>query len=167
MVFWSSQPKQHLAFHMKELATTTYQDFVTRLNYKSGLVEEESVESRSALQRHLFLEAKQLGKEPFGCIDAVYFSGDVPLVYFKRLSSFNEEHVKELRRLVWSQNRVPLLYVVTPGELRIYNGFQKPTKPAESHLLDNEERLIDHFESASATLEDLKRHTPAQHVVHL
>lgn len=144
---------------MNELATT-YQDVMTRLNYKSGLVEDESVESRSALQHHLFLEAKRLGEtKPFGCIDAVYFAGEVPLVYFKRLNRFNEEHVKELHRLVWSQNRVPFLYVVTPGELRIYNGFQKPTHPAESHLLDDEERLIDHFKLASATLEDLKRYS--------
>lgn len=61
-------------------------------------------------------------------IDAIYFSGENPFIYFKRLSSFDPELVSELHRKIWNEGRTPLLAIVTPGEIRLYDCFDTPEK---------------------------------------
>ena len=129
----------------------TYKRVCSELEYETGLVEDFS-QARSPVQKHLFFEAQRR----IGDIDTLYFSGDVPIIYFKRLSDFDEDRIKELHRRIWNQNRVPLLYVVTPGELRIYDCFNEPARPESQHKLDAEGRLIKHFNMAAKILKELE-----------
>jgi hypothetical protein len=134
----------------------TYEKVCSELGYHSGLIENVE-QAHSPVQRHLFSEAKRLIKN----IDALYFSGDVPIAYFKLLSDFDEKEIIELHRRVWNQSRIPFLYVVTPGELRIYNCFEEPANP-EIEKLDAQERLIKHFDLAAGILEELKKFSKSQ-----
>ncbi len=59
-------------------------------------------------------------------IDAVYFVADTPVVYFKHFESFNREVVAEFHRNIWNQGQVPLIFVVLPDDIRIYNGYENP-----------------------------------------
>ena len=130
--------------------TVAYQGICSDLGYSTGLIEEVG-QARTSTQKHLFEEAKRL----IGNIDALYFSGDVPIAYFRLLSQFNKEEIIKLHRRIWNQNRVPLLYVVTPNELKIYNCFERPANPEEEDL-DTQKRRIVQINLATDILEELK-----------
>lgn len=88
-------------------------------------------------------------------IDSIYFSGDYASVYFKTISSFSNENLKIVCRLhksIWNQRKVPLLYVSTPTELRIYNCFEEPIDP------EKELEKIDRIELEKYSINDTKKH---------
>lgn len=135
----------------------TYKQICEDLEYKEGLVENFDQVS-SPLQRYLFSEAKRLIVD----FDALYFSGDVPVIYFKRMTEFDEDEIKSLHKKIWNQNRIPLLYVITPGTLRIYDCFQIPASPERCDELDSEDRLIKHFQIAARILEEFESFSKPQ-----
>jgi hypothetical protein len=59
--------------------------------------------------------------------DAVYFAADTPLIYFAKRDAFDPHDIATLHRRVWNDGRVPLLFVVSPTEVRLYDGFALPT----------------------------------------
>ncbi len=68
-------------------------------------------------------------------IDSIYFSGDIPTIYFKTITRFNNNNLKKiclLHKSIWNQRKVPLLFVSTPTELRIYNCFEEPINPDQN-----------------------------------
>jgi len=136
---------------------TRYQEVCSKLNYDLGLVENIN-QAHSPVQRQIFSETKRQITD----LDALYFSGDIPIIYFKLLSDFDEETVKALHRRIWNQNRVPLLYVVTPSELRIYNCFEAPAEPGKEYPLDTQDRLVKQFNLAEKTLEDFDEFSKSQ-----
>lgn len=88
-------------------------------------------------------------------IDSIYFSGNYASVYFKTISSFSNENLKEVCRLhksIWNQRKVPLLYISTPTELRIYNCFEEPIDP------DKELNKINQIELEKYSINDTKEH---------
>jgi methylase of polypeptide subunit release factors len=88
-------------------------------------------------------------------IDSIYFSGNYASVYFKTISSFSNENLKEVCRLhksIWNQRKVPLLYISTPTELRIYNCFEEPIDP------DKELNKINQIELEKYSTNDTKEH---------
>jgi type I restriction-modification system DNA methylase subunit len=129
----------------------TYENICSALGYKYGLVEKLD-QSRSPIQKYLFSEAKRLIKD----FNSIYFKGDEPIIYFKLLSDYDEGEIIRIHRCIWNQNRVPFLYIITPGELRIYNCFELPVNPESNDKLDSEPRLIDHIKIAVNLLEQLK-----------
>ncbi len=52
-------------------------------------------------------------------IDAAYFHGNVPVVYFKELQAVDEDYLTLLHRSLWNHNRAPLLIAVLPHEVRV------------------------------------------------
>lgn len=76
-------------------------------------------------------------------IDSAYFVGNVPIAYFSRLSDADPQQLWQLHRRVWNQSQVPLLYVILPQEIRIYNGYAAPSKTVAD--LDHESRLLQHL----------------------
>jgi len=72
----------------------------------------------------------------------------VPIAYFSRFSEIDSDQIQQLHKNVWSQSKAPLLFVTLPNEIRIYNGYEPPPKPAEkfdasSRLLQSLTRLTD------------------------
>lgn len=61
-------------------------------------------------------------------MDAAYFHGNVPVVYFKELQTVDDQYLRELHRSLWNHNRVPLLIAVLPQEVRVYNCFSPPLR---------------------------------------
>jgi hypothetical protein len=64
-------------------------------------------------------------------LDAAYFLGNVPVVYFKEFQSADEDELARLHQWLWNHNRAPLLIAVLPQEVRVYNCFTPP-QPAGS-----------------------------------
>jgi len=69
-------------------------------------------------------------------LDAIYFlkqknGAEVPLIFFKKLYSYDEDLVSELHRKVWNMGSAPLLYVILPTSVRIYSSYEPPSKKGE------------------------------------
>jgi type I restriction-modification system DNA methylase subunit len=88
-------------------------------------------------------------------IDSIYFSGEVPSVYFKSITNFNPDNLKEiciLHKKIWNQRKVPLLFVSTPTELRIYNCFEEPINP------DRDLERLKELELEKYSIKDTEEH---------
>lgn len=83
---------------------------------------------------HVFRRAKErAGLEAVYCLRPPTSSRDArgpasvaPVSYVCKAASF--EQAEELHRLVWNQNVVPFLIVLAPHEVRVYTGFDRPSK---------------------------------------
>jgi len=65
----------------------------------------------------------------------------IPLIYFAAMDTYNQVHVAELHRLAWNLGEAPLLFIVTPDILLIYNNYIAPKQ--KDGKLDVEAGLID------------------------
>lgn len=75
-------------------------------------------------------------------LDALYFVGDTPVIYFKRFDAINYERIAEFHRNVWSQCKIPLIFVILPDDIRVYSGYEAPKRnsantPVEPTRLEN------------------------------
>lgn len=112
------------------------------ISEKTGLASENNADNLTAFQKLFFEQAKsKIG------VDAVYFLRDeagvakIPLIYFSMLEDDNAAKAAHLHSLSWNMGEAPLLFIVTPTELKIYNNYQTPQKKDGS--LDPEAGLID------------------------
>jgi type I restriction-modification system DNA methylase subunit len=106
-------------------------DVINLLDYAAGVVDIKAEgEVLSVLKTHY---VNQIKNNDLG-VDAIYFSGDFPSVYFKAVSDFQEETLKELlfiQRKIWNQGKVPFLFAESPTEIRVYNCFETPYQNVE------------------------------------
>ena len=105
------------------------------INSSTGLASEDSLRSMSPFQRLFYTQVH----EKIG-IDAVYFLRDangiakVPLIYFSIIQKYDAKEVAELHRLSWNLGEAPLLFVVTPDEILIYNNYEAPRAVEDGNL---------------------------------
>ncbi|MCI0614334.1 SAM-dependent methyltransferase, partial [bacterium] len=83
-------------------------------------------------------------RRPIPDVDSAYFVQNIPVAYFSRLSDADPERLWNLHRRVWNQSKVPLLYVVLPQEIRVYNGYAEPAKSAQEFSAGD--RLLLHLQ---------------------
>ena len=99
------------------------------IDKENGLATDENLETMTAYQRFFYKQAR----DKIG-IDAVYFLRDtdgiakIPLIYFSMIESNNLAEAARLHSLSWNMGEAPLLFVVTPTELKIYNNYKTPRK---------------------------------------
>lgn len=84
------------------------------------------------------------GKRQIPNISGIYFVQNIPVAYFSRLSDADPQRLWDLYRQVWNQSKAPLLYVVMPQEIRVYNVYAEPVRTSAE--LDGEHRLLRHLE---------------------
>ena len=70
-------------------------------------------------------------------LDAAYFHGNVPVVYFKELQTTDDDYLWDLHRSLWNHNRAPLLIAVLPQEVRVYNCFAPPVRDSGRLMPEN------------------------------
>ena len=73
-------------------------------------------------------------------ITAIYFAGDVPLVYFSERDCIDPSEVASLHKRVWNDSRVPLLFVIDAAQVCVYDAWAEPTD--DPSFLDDRTRLI-------------------------
>ena len=113
------------------------------MNSNTGLATEDSLQSMSPFQRLFYTQVH----EKIG-IDAIYFLRDangnakVPLIYFSAIQEYDAKRVAELHRLSWNLGEAPLLFVVTPDTILIYNNYEAP-RAVEDGSLDPTAGIIE------------------------
>ena len=125
------------------------------INYDNGLID-ESNKSLSTYQKQVF----KMIQDKLG-INAVYFLRDsegmpkIPLIYFAAVDNYDTANIAELHRMAWNLCDAPLLFVVTPEYLMIYNTYAAPTRNLDG-TLDEKAGLIETIERIN-TLEMERR----------
>ncbi len=96
------------------------------LDFRPGVIDvKNDLSNDSKIKSHFLKEIRENNFD----VDYVYFSGDFPSVFFKKIKSFTESEVKniaKIQRKIWNQGKVPMLYVESPTEVRIYNCYETP-----------------------------------------
>ena len=96
-------------------------------------------------------------------IDAAYFHGNIPVVYFKELQTVDDDYLWDLHRSLWNHNRVPLLIAVLPQEVRVYNCFAPPLRvsgqlmPSNPALLKQAVQQVTDVLALRSALSDYRR----------
>lgn len=115
------------------------------LGFSRGAFDIDS-EGTSALKNHYLQEAREFG------IDKVYFSGEFPSVYFKKVENFEakaQEKILDTHKKIWNQGKVPFLYVESAVEIRVYNCYAKPV------FFKDKNRTLDDLQLYQTTINDL------------
>jgi hypothetical protein len=122
---------------------------IDNLGYKNGIVKKNvgkkikfhPIKTNFAKQTFEILED----------IEAIYFTGEYPLIYFKTLSDLNPQKIKLLHKSIWNQSRIPLMFIITPTEIRIYDCYKEPLLEQDTNINKLE---VDRFTFA---IDELKR----------
>lgn len=85
--------------------------------------------------------------------DALWRSASSLTVYFKfEQSTPSDDLISQWRREIWNEGFAPLLWVISPQRIDLYNGFGTPVKKG-----DAQRHLIQRFENIEASLKELDR----------
>ncbi len=99
------------------------------LGYSKNVVTKSTFQNLKSNPQILYL-SRQIFQGLLG-VDAVYYTGTHPVIYFKSLNSFDAQIIKDLHRKVWNEGRVPLLFIITPTQVKIINAYAEPLKRDE------------------------------------
>ena len=119
------------------------------MDYSNGLID-KSEESLTTFQSYFFSQAKEKLK-----IDAVYFLRDsdgipkIPMIYFAAMDAYDAERIAELHRLAWNSGEAPLLFVVLPDQLLVYNNYEIPARRDTTGAFDNNIGLFERIAEVS------------------
>ncbi len=109
-------------------------------------------DGQSAVGLHIGQDAQRL--RPRGrdfAPDALWRSRSALTVYFKFESTPpSDEKIGKWRREVWNEGFAPLLWVVSPQRIDLYNGFGTPIQQGDAR-----KHLIQTFENVDASLNEL------------
>ncbi|MCF8247037.1 MAG: SAM-dependent methyltransferase [Saprospiraceae bacterium] len=86
----------------------------------------------SAIKLHHVRELRKWKDNGGVVVDEAYFSGEYPSVYYKKVSDFQEPHVKAIlaaHKKIWNQGKVTFLVVESDAEFRVVNCSEKPFVP--------------------------------------
>ncbi|MBU7586640.1 MAG: N-6 DNA methylase [Nostoc sp. TH1S01] len=80
---------------------------------------------------------------------AIYELSGSPCIYFTQLDEPNPRKLAKLHKLSWNHGLAPMLWVITPDEVLLYNCYSQPTKQDEN---DPNRHLIESFETTESDL---------------
>lgn len=107
------------------------------MNYGNGLID-VNAENLTPFQNYFFSQAREKLK-----IDAIYFLRDsegvpkIPMIYFAAMDTYDSAKIAELHRLAWNSGEAPLLFIVLPDQLLVYNNYDIPAKCDEFGKFNN------------------------------
>ncbi|MBN1186825.1 MAG: N-6 DNA methylase [Bacteroidales bacterium] len=139
---------------MSDEANVLLNKAITKAEWQFGLVKKEDnyedspylSPNKKQIARTVFEKKEQIDNTL--SIDAIYFSGDYPFIYFKQLTNCNPKIVNNLHRKIWNEGKTPLLAINTPSEIIFYDCFDVPRKDGDT---------LNPIDNYSDTEADLKR----------
>ena len=124
---------------------------INKLDYNNGIVKNNA--SDKFISHPIKNNFAKQTFEILRNIEAIYFTGEYPIIYFKTLSEFNRDFIKELHKSIWNQSRVPLMFIITPTEIRIYDCYKEPLQEQDN---DVDKLEVDRFTFAADQLNQMK-----------
>lgn len=97
------------------------------MDVTNGLAYDENQQIMTTYQKLFYNQVKEKLN-----IDAVYFLRDeqgvakIPLIYFSLLDQYDAHEVARLHKLSWNMGEAPLLFVVCPDEIKVFNNYAIP-----------------------------------------
>ena len=87
---------------------------------------------------------------------AIFELSGSPCIYFTQLAQSEPDPIElaRLHKLSWNHGLAPMLWVVTPTNVRLYNCYSKPTQASNP----DEHNLIKIFEDTELSLKQLNEH---------
>ena len=119
----------------------------------SGVIEAESLSNDSQQLEKRIKYSAVIDPNQINATAIFELSGS-PCIYFTQLDQSDPDprELARLHKLSWNHGLAPMLWVVTPTNVRLYNCYSEPTQ-------DNPERnLIALFENTEASLKQLNEH---------
>ncbi len=108
-------------------------------------------DGQPAVGLHLGQDAQSLRRRRDFSPDALWRSPSSLTIYFKsEQTTPTDELISHWRREVWNEGFAPLLWVVSPERIDLYNGFGAPVKEG-----DAQKHLIRSFRNIEASLSEL------------
>lgn len=108
-------------------------------------------DGQPAVGLHLGQDAQSLRHGRNFAPDALWRSPSAFTIYFKfEQTTPTDEQVSEWRREIWNEGFAPLLWIVSPKSIDLYNGFGTPVKEG-----DAQKHLICTFKNIEASLGEL------------
>ena len=92
-------------------------------------------------------------------IDAIFFfkpeqgGPSVPLIYFKLMERSTPETIAELHKLSWNIGQAPLLFIILPNSVQIFNNLERPVYGNELAGLIAELRIFSKVQDERALME--------------
>ena len=86
---------------------------------------------------------------------AIYELSGSPCIYFTQLNEPNCRELAKLHKLCWNHGLAPMLWVITPDEVLLYNSYSQPREDDESYPNRN---LIERFETTKSDLERMNKY---------
>ena len=80
---------------------------------------------------------------------AIYELSGSPCIYFTQLNEPNPRELAKLHKLSWNHGLAPMLWVITPDEVLLYNSYSQPKEQDE---IDPNRHLIESFETTESDL---------------
>jgi len=122
---------------------------IDELDFTLGTVAVQESTDLSALKNHYIRQIEDFE------VDKIYFSGEFPSVYFKKIDDFSLEkdqsEILAIHKKIWNQGKVPFLYVESLTEVRVYNCYEKPVHT------EQRDRSIKDIELYHTALTDLSQ----------
>jgi N-6 DNA Methylase len=118
-----------------------------------GVIEAESLRNDNQQLEKSIKYSPVIDREQINATAIFELSGS-PCIYFTQLEQSDPDprELARLHKLSWNHGLAPILWVVTPTNVRLYNCYSKPTE-------DNpESNLIALFENTEASLKQLNEH---------
>jgi hypothetical protein len=72
--------------------------------------------------------------------EAIANDSIIPLVYVCEIG--NEQEASSIHRLIWNQNIVPFILLVTPSEFRLYSGFKYDVRITSRHASARDQSIL-------------------------
>ncbi|BCL33613.1 class I SAM-dependent DNA methyltransferase [Nostoc sp. MS1] len=85
---------------------------------------------------------------------AIYELSGSPCIYFTQLNEPNPRELAKLHKLSWNHGLAPMLWVITPNEVLLYNCYSQPTKQDENNP---NRHLIESFETTDNDLQRMNQ----------
>jgi hypothetical protein len=118
------------------------------------VIELESLDDSEPLERHVRYGAL-LHDIASHTVSVFELSGS-PCIYFSQLENAHPAaaELSQLRKAAWNRGGAPLLWVITPAKVLIYNCY---ARPADDDQTDVEQNLLRLFEQTAAGLTELNQ----------
>jgi type I restriction-modification system DNA methylase subunit len=114
----------------------------------TGVIEAEDIRNKNEYLYKCIKYSAVINPEQINA-RAIYELSGSPCIYFTQLNEPNPRELAKLHKLSWNHGSAPMLWVITPEQVLLYNCYSQPKKQDEN---DPNRHLIESFETTKSGL---------------